>query len=65
MDIKDPLHIDMNTILQAHNLEQQAKGVEAFARSCLGDDILNHKNLALNYASLIYKQAEALKEQGE
>jgi hypothetical protein len=44
------------------DLEQQAKGVKSFANSCLGDDILNHKNLALKYASLIHAQAQALKE---
>jgi hypothetical protein len=48
----------------ARDLEQQAKGVKSFANSCLGDDILNHKNLALKYASLIHAQAQALKEQG-
>ena len=29
--------------LAIRDLGQQANGVEAFARSCLGDDILNHK----------------------
>ena len=62
LNAKDERIAELEKERDIRDLEMMAKGIELFAGSCLGDDILNHKSAALKYALLIRNQAKALKE---
>ena len=63
------LRLTPNIALEAHDLEQQAKGCDDGAKACsisLGGDVVVIGETELNdYANDLRNQAKALKEQGE